>query len=123
VVLARPPGAVREAQARRLAAKARERSAVLVIRGPWPGADVRLAVTSAAWEGVGQGDGRLRARRVDVVANGRGAAAREKRVALWLPGPDGGVATAESGSITAPGLRGPNAIPGLRGPKPIPGLR
>jgi hypothetical protein len=115
VVLARPPGAVREAQARRLAAKARERSAVLVIRGPWPGADVRLAVASAAWEGVGQGDGRLRARRVDVVANGRGAAAREKRVALWLPGPDGGVAVHDAAvheTVPAPiaGLRGPNAI-------------
>ncbi len=98
VVLARPAGLVREAVARRLAAKARERSAVLVAVGSWPGADVRLAVTGAAWEGIGQGDGRLGARRVDVVANGRGAAAREKRVALWLPGPDGGASAASGGS-------------------------
>ena len=107
VVLARPPGGgvVRETTARRLAAKVRERSAVLVTTGAqtWPGADVRLAVTGAAWEGVGQGDGRLQARRVDVVASGRGAAARERRVALWLPGPDGGVAAApEPAAAPAP---------------------
>lgn len=103
VVLARPPGPVREAHARRLAAKVRERSAVMVLTGgSWPGADVRLAVTGAAWEGVGQGDGRLRARRVDVVGAGRGAAGREKRVALWLPGPDGAVATAAATTSSEP---------------------
>ena len=92
VVVAKPPPHVRDAQARKLAARARERSAVLVTTGAWPGgADVRLAVTATAWEGVGEGHGRLRARRVDVVASGRGAAARERRLSLWLPGPEGAV--------------------------------
>jgi hypothetical protein len=86
---------LRDAQARRLAAKARERSAVLVVTHGWPGgADVRLEVTDAVWEGVGEGHGRLRARRMEVAAGGRGAATRERRVSLWLPGPDGGVAPA-----------------------------
>src|SRR6266545_7469485 len=31
--------------------------------------------------------GRLEARRVEVVAGGRGAATKERRAALWLPGP------------------------------------
>ena len=96
VVLARPPGRVRDGTVRRLTAKARERSAILLVAGggvEWQGADVRLAVTGAEWEGVGQGYGSLRARRVEVVATGRAAAARERRVTLWLPGPDGGVAT------------------------------
>lgn len=98
VVLARPPSRVNARDARRLAARARERSAVLVVSAAsmtWPEAvDVRLEVESAAWEGVGEGHGRLRARRVGVVAGGRGAAARARRATLWLPGPDGGVATA-----------------------------
>ncbi len=95
VVLARPPGRVGAAAARRLAARARERSTVLVVSGAWPEAlDVRLEVESAAWEGVGDGYGRLRARRVEVVAGGRGAASCQRRATLWLPGPDGGVETA-----------------------------
>ena len=98
VVLARPPsgsGGVRPADARRLTARARERGAVLVLSGAsgaWPEvAEVQLTVTSAAWVGVGRGHGRLRGRRVEVVSGGRGAAARERRVELWLPHPDGGI--------------------------------
>ncbi len=93
VVLARPPAHVKAADARRLTARARERGAVLVVAGGgWPErAEVQLTVTSAGWEGLGQGHGRLRGRRVEVVAGGRGAAARERRVALWLPHPDGDV--------------------------------
>ena len=99
VVLARPPGPIGATRARRLAARARERSAVVIVvgavAGAWPEADVRLSVTRAAWEGVGQGHGCLRARRVDVVVEGRGAASRRRQASLWLPGPGGGVATAE----------------------------
>ena len=95
VVLARPPAHVKGADARRLTARARERGAVLVLSGAagaWPeAAEVQLTVASAVWEGVGRGHGRLRGRRVEVVAGGRGAAARERRVSLWLPHPDGGV--------------------------------
>ena len=101
VVLARPPGPVGAARARRLAGRVRERSAVLLVSGTaagaWPEAvDVRLRVVRAAWEGVGQGHGCLRARRVDVVAEGRGAASRRRRASLWLPGPEGVVASAST---------------------------
>jgi len=94
VVLAGPPPGLRAADARRLTARVREREAVLVASGggAWPEpAEVRLALTSAAWDGLGRGHGRLRGRRVEVVAGGRGAAARERRAQLWLPHPDGGV--------------------------------
>jgi len=105
VVLARPPARVNVGDARRLAARARERSAVLVVTGAalaWPEAlDVRLEAESAAWEGVGEGHGRLRARRVEVVAGGRGAAARPRRAVLWLPGLGGGVAVAPA-PVAAP---------------------
>lgn len=95
VVVGAPPG-VRAADARRLAARARERRSVLVIVGRgWPEAtDVRLAAGESRWEGLGRGHGCLRARRLEVVAGGRGAAARERRAWLWLPSPDGGVAVA-----------------------------
>jgi hypothetical protein len=97
VVLARPPALVKGADARRLTARVRERGAVLVVAGDgWPeAAEVQLRVVSAAWEGVGQGHGRLQGRRVEVVAAGRGAAARERRVGLWLPHPDGGIRSEE----------------------------
>ena len=97
VVLVQPPTHVRAADARRLTARVRERGAVLVVAGGgWPEpAEVRLSVAAASWDGVGQGHGRLRGRRVEVVGAGRGAAARERRVALWLPHPDGGVRSQE----------------------------
>jgi hypothetical protein len=101
LVLVHPPGRVHAADARRLAARARERGSVLVGGGgPWAGADVRLAVQSSRWEGLGHGHGRLRARRVEVVAAGRGAAARPRGAALWLPGADGAVHRAR-GPVTA----------------------
>jgi hypothetical protein len=95
VVVVRPPagsGRVRPGDARRLMAKARERGAVLMPVGGWvEGADVRLAVASSAWEGLGDGHGHLRARRVEVVVSGRGAANRHRQVALWLPDHEGEV--------------------------------
>jgi hypothetical protein len=92
-------GATRVApgEARRLVARAREREAVLVAlpergRASWPGADVRLTVQRSSWIGPCElGAGRLVARRADVVMSGRGAAARERRATLWLPGADGTV--------------------------------
>lgn len=90
VVLVRPPSRLPAAVARRLAARARERRSVLLpVGAAWPIApDLRLAVTASQWEGLGQGYGRLEARKVEVVAAGRGAAALERRATLWLPGPD-----------------------------------
>jgi hypothetical protein len=97
VVLVRSPPGLPPAQARHLAARARERGAVLVPLGPWPEpADLRLAVTASAWQGLGRGHGTLRARRVEVAVTGRGPAARERRVHLWLPGSDGAIAAAGS---------------------------
>ena len=106
VHIALPPR-VRLGDARRLAARARERGAVLVVHAPgavgtgaWPEAPaVRLTVAESAWEGpAGGGAGRLHARRVEVVGGGRGAAARPRRAALWLPDATGSVRLAEPGS-------------------------
>lgn len=94
VVAARPPRGTRltPGETRRLAGRVRTREAVLVPFGEWPNADVRLTATPGQWAGIGHGYGRLRGRRVEVAASGRGSAARPRRVALWLPAPTGGLA-------------------------------
>lgn len=81
------------ADARRLTARARERGAVLVVLGAWEGANVRLSVVGShcQWQGLGSGHGYLRARLVEVGAEGRGAASRPRRCRLWLPAEGGGV--------------------------------
>ena len=91
VVVVAPRGRVPDADARRLAARARQRGAVLVPFGPvpWPGAELRLSLVDGVWEGLGDGSGRLRSRRVVVRGDGRGSAARGHELALWLPAPDG----------------------------------
>jgi hypothetical protein len=101
VVAARPPSrrGLPPGDVRRLAARARTRDAVLVPflvgADPWPGADVRLTARHERWSGIGAGTGRLRARRVEVCAEGRGSAARARSASLWLPAAGGGVEAAD----------------------------
>jgi len=105
IVAARPPARLAPGEIRRLAARARTRDAVLIPFLPgaaghstgtdWPNADVRLAAEPGPWTGIGCGHGRLRARRVEVTATGRGQAARPRSAELWLPTAAGGVAAAE----------------------------
>jgi hypothetical protein len=95
VVLLRLPFPARPAMARNLAARARERRAVLVVLAgekAWPeGPDLLLRVEDSDWAGLGDGHGHLRTRRATVMAAGRRAAARPVRCRLWLPGPSGAV--------------------------------
>lgn len=93
IVAARPPR-LAPGDVRRLAARARTRDAVLVSYGEWPGADVRLQAEDPQWSGIGSGTGRLRARRLQVRAEGRGASARPRAATLWLPAAGGGVEAA-----------------------------
>jgi len=99
VVLVHAGHRVGAADGRRLVARTRERGAVLVqvgvdrpTRTSWPeGADASLTVVDATWEGLGEGHGHLRARRVTVEAGGRRGGARPRRAELWLPSADGTV--------------------------------
>jgi hypothetical protein len=112
MLLLAPQGRVHAGDARRLAARARERGAVLVVlpgtgsaAGRWPEAvDVCLTVDAARWGGLDGGAGHLRSRLVEVVATGRRAAGRPRHQQVWLPAPDGGIATAQA--------RGPAAVTG-----------
>lgn len=79
--------ALTDADRRRLSARARERDAVLVSTTPWQGAHVTLTSEIARWEGLGRGEGRLRARRLTVRGGGRGAAARGWTAEVVVPPP------------------------------------
>lgn len=95
LVAVRPPPDLAATDARALTARARHHGAVLLSLGPWPGAEVRLATARSSWEGLGDGHGRLNARRVEVRATGRGTAGGRPRTAeLWLPTTAGGAAAA-----------------------------
>lgn len=88
VVLARVPPEVRAGEARRLAARARERGTAIVAIGGWPDTcDLRLRVTGTEWLGLHEGYGRIAARRCRVAATGRGSAARERRAVATFPRP------------------------------------
>jgi hypothetical protein len=95
IVVIHPPPRAREADMRRLSARARERSAVLLTTGKWegaahhtsawPGAQLGLAVIEQRWHGLGSGHGYLQAHELEVQSLGRGAAVRPRRATVWLP--------------------------------------
>jgi hypothetical protein len=103
VVVMSPAHRVRTGDARRLAARARERGTVLVQiptgrgtdrRGVDAGleADLRLTVIEARWRGLGHGHGHLQTRRLTVETGGRRRAARSRRFELWCPDASGEIA-------------------------------
>lgn len=85
VVVVGPDAALTDPDRRRLAARARERGALLVAAGTWPGAHVALTVTGGGWSGADRGAGWLRRRTLVVERAGRGGAARPTRLEVELP--------------------------------------
>jgi hypothetical protein len=107
-----PPFPPRQAMARRLVARARERRSVLVVvpgRAGWPDPpDLCLSVGGARWDGAGTGEGFLSRRQMTVSATGRRSAALPRHHQLWLPSTTG--AMADAGPV------GPGADAGPVGP-------
>jgi hypothetical protein len=101
VVLLRPPARPQTGLVRRLTALARKSGSALIVAGAWEGAPLRLRVQSSSWMGVEQGHGHLHSRRVNVIAEGRGAGGRPRSAWLWLPGADGSVSRAELATVTS----------------------
>lgn len=123
VVLVRPPAAsaseVAAPDARRLAARLRERGSTLIVADSaaatatatatgtarsartagWPGGELRFTVTASRWEGLGAGHGHLAARQVTVEASGRGSAGRTRTARLWLPDRTGQLAAVQEHPI------------------------
>jgi hypothetical protein len=113
VVLLRPPDQPSAQLRRKLEAAARRYGSALVVAGDWPGAQSRLLVTHSEWTGIGAGHGRLRARRAQVMATGRGAGERPRSAWLWLPGTDGAVTAADRGPAVGELVTGGRAADGL----------
>ncbi len=82
VVVLRPPGQVDAKAASIIDARLRARSGVLVVQGDWPRCELRLSAERSAWLGIGAGRGRLRERRVELVARGGGRVSARSEVAL-----------------------------------------
>ena len=90
VVVVHPPGPVREADARNLAARSREQGSVLAVLAcpSWPARpDIGLEVAAGTWRGLEKGFGYLAGRELEVVVSGRGGAARPRRGRLSLGEP------------------------------------
>jgi hypothetical protein len=103
LVLVAPTHRVGTTDARRLAARSRERGSVVVQIDTGNRSalelDVRLATGGVRWFGLHEGHGHLRARQVEVSVSGRRQAARQRRVDLWLPSPDGTVSMVDAAPV------------------------
>lgn len=75
--------ALSDADRRRLAARAKERSVVIVAAGPWGQAQATLRVEHSQWRGLGDGQGRLRERSLTVLVSTKHDA-RPRRVQVVL---------------------------------------
>jgi hypothetical protein len=101
LVVTRVPRRLNAGVLRRVLARVQAREAVLVAVGE-PGAltpDIALDAGAPVWEGVADGWGHLRGRRVTVTAAGRRIPG-SRRAELWLPGPDGAIT-----AVAAPATR------------------
>jgi len=87
VVLVRPQH-ISDGSASKLASRLRQREAVLISMGDWPGADARLTVSDSSWTGLGSGFGHLAARQVTVGSTAARWQGRAKSRRVWLPAPD-----------------------------------
>lgn len=103
VVVVRPPAAIGQRDAERLAARLRRRGGILVVWGEWPRCDARLSVDEVHWTGAGRGHGHLVSRRATVAV--RRGTAPPRRGTLWMPDPDLVVRRAEV-SVTPLATRG-----------------
>ncbi|WP_137843981.1 hypothetical protein [Microbacterium sp. 2FI] len=93
VVAVRPVGRAADGEVARLAARLRDRGAVLLVQGPWPQAEATLETSEPAWSGVGRGHGYLAGRDVTISASSRRWPG-PRRARLLLPDAAGHIAAA-----------------------------
>lgn len=94
IVLTRPPVGA-ERVLRKVRTRLQARGVVLITVGPTSqevSCDLEFTTTSVEWAGIGHGAGHLTARRATVRSGGR-RMPRPVELELWLPGPDGRVAS------------------------------
>ena len=71
VVAVRPPARAKDGDIARLAARMREREAVLLVQGPWPQTEAMIDVGDPSWSGIGEGYGLLEGRELTVTVTSR----------------------------------------------------
>ncbi len=104
-----PPGAARAM--RKVRQRLQARGSVLVTVPPTAvltggtsgsvfgdGVDIEINADGGDWVGIGDGHGRLTARRVEITASGR-RVPRPVTLGCWLPGPDGRIDIVQTGHI------------------------
>ncbi|MDQ3454859.1 MAG: hypothetical protein M3513_05225 [Actinomycetota bacterium] len=93
LVVTRVPDGIGQGTLRRVRARVQARGAVLLTVGAsgQDSGDVTMRTVTATWQGIADGHGHLRARRVCIEASGRRIPVL-RRVEVWLPGPDGALA-------------------------------
>lgn len=92
------------ARLRVLGGRLRQHGAVLLVAGPWPGADLVLTARQSGWVGIGRGHGRLQERLLTVTVDGRRLAGRSRTGSILLAGRrDGSV-------LQLPGMPAPQRI-------------
>lgn len=104
MVAVRPAGRVRDGDAARLAARLRDKGAVLLVVGPWPQAEAVLSVGEPRWHGLGDGHGCLRSREVVVTAVSKRAPG-PRSVRLLLPDDTGAVTALSTVATVSVDLR------------------
>ncbi|WP_254359556.1 hypothetical protein [Microbacterium hominis] len=93
VVAVRPRGRAADGDVSRLAARLRDRGAVLLVDGPWPQAEAVLEIESSSWVGLGRGRGILEGREIAVTSSSR-RWPRARRARVMLPDAHGEIAVA-----------------------------
>ena len=93
VVAVRPAGRAADGEIARLAARLRDRGAVLLVQGPWPQAEAVLEIADPAWTGLGRGHGYLATRELTVTSSSR-RWPRSRRARVMLPDASGQVSVA-----------------------------
>lgn len=71
VVAVRPPARAKDADVARLAARMREREAVLLVQGAWPQTEAMIDIADPSWSGLGDGHGLLEGRELTVTVTSR----------------------------------------------------
>ena len=71
MIVTAPLARLAPARLRVFSGRLRQRGAVLLVAGRWPGAELVLTVREVRWAGLGDGHGRLRDRDLDIEVSGR----------------------------------------------------
>ncbi|HYJ50534.1 MAG TPA: hypothetical protein VEX12_11515 [Microbacterium sp.] len=100
VIAVRPGGRASDGDVSRLAARLRDRGAVLLVQGPWAQAEASIGVADPEWTGLGDGHGYLSGRELTVTVTSRRTPV-PRRGRMLLPDVDGGLVSTRPPSPVA----------------------